>query len=132
MTSTLRARRGYLLLEVTIAGAIAALAVASLLTLLGETRAQSIAVARDGTARGIVARDIERARAKGFIGVAAIAPAVVTGVTGRYIAETQVVTGSEVLFNAQTSDFKDVTVVVTHPINDGTTTSEQATVRLYE
>lgn len=124
-------QRGYLLLEVTIAGTIAAIAVASLLTMLGDTRAQSISVARDITARGIVARGLERARSKGYLGVVAVAPAAEPNVTGTYMVETQVQAGSEVLFGTQTSAYKDVTVIVTHSSRAGTVT-ESALVRLYE
>lgn len=124
-------KRGYLLLEVTVAGAIAAVAVASLLTMLGDSRTKSISVARDITARGIVARGLERARAKGFLGVTNIAPTPEPNVTGQYLVETRVVSGSEVLFSAQTSAYKDVTVIVTHTAGSGVV-SESALVRLYE
>lgn len=129
---TLRAlRRGYLLLEVGIAGAITAVAVSGLLVMMAANRVDAIALGRDMTARGLVARDIERARSRGFAALVSLPAAPVAGLTGTYTSETLVVTGTEVLFGTQASNFKDITVVVTHP-KGKTISSASAVVRIYE
>ncbi len=124
-------RRGYLLLEVTMAGVITGIAVTALLVQLGDARVKSIGAARDITAQGLVAQGIERARSKGFGNVADVASAPVTGLQGTYTRQTVVVDGSETLFGTQTTAFKDVTVTVTRP-EGSITRTYTAALRLYE
>jgi hypothetical protein len=121
--------RGYLLLEVVIAGVITSAAVFGLLGQLGEGRVTSTAAAREQTARGIVAREVERARQLGFTGVVAVPSAVVSDVEGGYEREVTVTTGSEVLFNTVSTNFRDVVVRVRVPVTDETF---EARMRLYE
>jgi hypothetical protein len=131
MNKTSRRRRGYLLLEVSIAGAISAAALVGLLSSSGNTLALSSSAARDLTARGLVQQGVEQVRARGFGGVSAHAATAVTSVKGAFTREIAVTTGNETLFGSQSTAFKDVTVIVSHPV--GTTTKTyQATVRLYE
>ena len=131
MTTRSPRRRGYLLLEVTLAGVITGIAVTALIVQLGDARVKSISAARDMTAQGLVAQGIERARSKGFDNVVDIASTPITGLQGTYSRATTVVPGDETLFAAQTTAFKDVTVTVTHPQGSGTRTYKAA-VRLYE
>jgi Tfp pilus assembly protein PilV len=124
-------RRGYILLEVAIAGAITSVAVLGLLGLLSDAQVKSVASSRDVTAQGLLRREVERVKSLKFGTVAAISSTPVTGLMGTYAVTWAVATGNEALLAGETSNFKDVTVKVTHP--EGTKTkNHQTVVRVYE
>lgn len=126
-----RRRRGYLLIEVTVAAAITAVALVALLGQAGDGLALSTTAARDLTAQGLVNRGLEEARSLGFTGVVAKSAAVVPGVNGEYKRTVTVTPGTANLFGATTSNYKDVTVTITRPGRGQPITSE-GRVRLYE
>lgn len=125
----MRSPRAYLLLEVTIAASITAVSLLALLLLLGDASTKSTITAHDETAQELVMQGIERARMKGYAGVATLAPALVPGLMGKYTRGTTVTTGTETLFGAQAINFKDATVTVTEGLPVRTHT---AVLRLYE
>jgi hypothetical protein len=127
----LKHTRGYLLIEVTLAGAITSAAILGLLAQLGDARATSITDGRGVTAQGVLKREVERVRAAGFVGVTTQSPALVAGLNGQYKTARAIVGGNEALFGSATTAFKDVTVTVTHPDRAGVRTFA-TTVRVYE
>jgi Tfp pilus assembly protein PilV len=131
MTTPRRRRRGYILIEVTIAAAITAVALVALLGQAGEGLVMSSTAARDLTAQGLVNQGLEEIRALGFTGVATKTPAVVVGMNGEYTRGVAVTPNSEILFGTTSSNYKDVTVTVTRKVG-GQTLRYEGRVRVYE
>jgi Tfp pilus assembly protein PilV len=123
--------RGYLLMEVSIAAAITSVAVLGLVSLLSDAQVTSTASSRDVTAQGLLRREVERVRSLKF-GTIAVQPATpVTGLMGTYKIQLDVGTATETLIAGETTNFKDVTITVTHP-ERGKVRTHTTMVRVYE
>lgn len=125
-------RRGYLLMEVMIAGAITAVALGGLLTMAGNNLATSTLSARDLTAQGLVQRAVEQVRMKGYLAVTSESATTVSTEAGTYTRTIAVKTGSETIFGGIASNFKDVAVTVTFAPGSAKPHTTTTTVRLYE
>ena len=132
-----RPPRGYLILEALVGGVLAAGALMGLAVALGQLRLDSITAARDITAAHYVQRELERARALTYAGVAVgtTGPTALTEAGGQYLLTVEVTGGTEStppLF-ATPVDYRDVVATVTYRVNasrpERTTT---ASIRLYE
>ena len=137
--------RAYLLIDVMIGGALAAVVIAGLLSVLVDARAKNVQATRDVVATQLVLESLERCRAAGFAGVsgatcplAAPPGTAVPGQTGNYKRSIQSsVAGSPETINAIQLPFKDVTVTVTYVVGGPTagtnaTRTSQATTRIYQ
>ncbi len=127
-------QRAYLMMEVMISGAITAVAVVALMGQLADARTASISAGRDATAQALLRRELDRARTLGFNSVASVTinDIVETQLSGKYRRTWDVTAAqTEIMFNAQTSRFRDVTVTIARP---GRTTDKtyQGVVRIYE
>ena len=139
-------RRGYILLEAMVGGAITFAALVGLFVQLGFAREQSIVLQRDATAREIAMREIENQRANGFgsasgcpssagagtLSTSAWTP--VTGLTGTYdmriarLCATEQVTTAIPLFISH----KLVTVTVRFPTAYSPPREVAVTTRIYD
>lgn len=125
-----RLPRGYLLLEVTVGGAMAAVIIAGVLTIVSDVRVKGIQAARDVTASQLVLERIEERRALGFAGAAAMTENPVAAVTGRYVRTTTVVDCTETVpAPGANLPCKDITVTVTF---GAPARRSQATARVYQ
>ncbi len=122
-----RARRGYMLLEVSIGGAVTAVILATVFNQLSAARVRSITSARDVTASQLV---IERIEAMRQAAVPTAATETVANVNGRYTRTTAVATGTETM-GTTTLTFTDVAVTVSFPSDDGRNHTVTATLRRY-
>jgi hypothetical protein len=80
-------KRGYILLEVVVGGAMAAVLIAGLMTQVASSRQDNVVAGRDVIASVLVTErlEAERSRGHGFSGCAAdSSPTVVTGQQGNY------------------------------------------------
>ena len=125
-------RRGYLLMEVMVAGAITAAALAGLLTMAGNNLATSTLSARDLTAQGLMQRAVEQVRMKGYASASSVAATTVSTQAGTYTRTIVVTNGTETIFGGTASKFKDVTVTVTFAPGAAKPHTTSTTVRLYE
>jgi hypothetical protein len=122
-----RGRRGYMLLEVAIGGAVTAVILATVFNQLAAARVRSITAARDVTAAQLVTEKIEEMRQAA---VPAAATETVAGVSGTYTRTVVVATGTETM-GATTLSYTDVAVTVSFPSNDGRNHTFSATLRRY-
>lgn len=136
-----RKHRGYLLIDIMIGGAMAAVIIAGVLTVLANARAKNVAAARDVVASQLVLEKLEQQRSLGFAGVAAATEPTVAGVTGAFKREVTVsAIGTDTVVSGthtSTLRFRDVTVTVTYKVGEllqrgGGTRTSQATTRVYE
>lgn len=132
-------RRGYLLLEAAVGGAMVAVIIASILSSLAQAQTMSVIAGRDQTASQLVGEKLEERRALGFANVTAQAAATVTGVTGVYTRTTTVATCVEPIpAPGANVNCKDITVTVTFPVGRNAATgsggirTSQASARVYE
>lgn len=133
------AGRGYILIEVTIGGALIALLIAGLLTQIAQARTDNVIAGRQIIAAQLVQEKIERERALGFVSAGGCNPAetaaVIANQQGRYertctrTASTSETIGAGV--GAVTVNYNTVTVTVDYETNRGTRTTEVVT-RVYE
>lgn len=130
--------RGYILLEITIGGALIALLIASLLTQVAQARVDNVIAGREIVASQLLQEKIERERARGFVAGGSCSPAetntVVAGQQGTYrrtcvrdAAATQTIGSGP----AVTVNYNDVKVTVTYDTNKGPRDLEAYT-RVYE
>lgn len=132
MTQQQKPRRGYLLMEVMVAGAITAVALAGLLTMAGNNLATSTLAARDLTAQGLMQRAVEQVRMKGFALAASVGATTVATQAGTYTRTIVVTPGSETIFGGTASTFKDAVITVTFASTTAKPHTTTTTVRLYE
>jgi Tfp pilus assembly protein PilV len=131
--------RGFLLIDVMVAGAIAAVGVASVLPLVANARAKNVAAARDVIASQLVLEKIEQVRSLSYAAVAdaGLTEASVANVTGTFTRVTTTATaGSPETVSGTALPFIDVTVTVTYSSNAYGTglgmRATQATTRIYQ
>jgi hypothetical protein len=129
MTSRLRRplRRGYMLLEVMIGGAMTAVVVMTVLTQIAQARAQNITTGRDVTAAQLVLEKMEEQR---LASAWTAATETVASVNGMYTRTVAVAACTETVGSLSLT-CNDVTVTVTFPTNDGKVHSVAATIRVY-
>lgn len=130
--------RGYILLEVVMGGAMAAVIIAGILTTVAHTRAKNVYAARDVTASQLVLERLEERRALGYAAVTAMSETPVTGVVGRYDRVTAVTDCVETVpAPGANTNCRDITVTVSYTATDvgaggGTIRRSQATARVYQ
>jgi hypothetical protein len=135
-------QRGYLLIDVMVGGALAAVVVAGVLTVLASARTKNVHTARDIVASQLVLDQLERCRSFGFanIGVAGKCPLIVTptavaGQTGNYLMTVAATAAANETINSIKLRFRDVTVTVQYNAERGSTPATrkaQATTRIYQ
>lgn len=130
--------RGYLLIDVMIAGALAAVVIVSVLTVLANARARNVAAARDVIATQLVLEKLDQVRSVAFASLAGAAgdePAV-ADVNGTYRRLTTVGPLANETVSGTPLPFRDVTVMVSYSTNAfsaGVAQREtQATTRVYQ
>lgn len=132
---TRSAPRGFLLVDTMIAGAIAAVVIAGVLSVLANARARNVAAARDVVASQLVLERLDQIRSLPFASIASEAAAPVSGVTGSYTRSATVSnTGSPETVGSFSLAFVDVTVTVTYRTTaafDSKIRTSQATSRVY-
>jgi type II secretory pathway pseudopilin PulG len=138
--NTRTSRRGYLLIDIMIGGALAAVVIAGIMTVLSSARTRNVHATRDVVASQIVLDQLERCRAAGFAGVGgAKCPPGATNVVNNGTNYTRTVTisttGSPDVLGTVSIPFKDVTVTVTYVgerFSQTPTRQSQATTRIYQ
>lgn len=133
------AGRGYILIEVSIGGALVALLIAGLLTQIAQARTDNVIAGRQIIAAQLVQEKIERERALGFVAAGGCNPAetaaVIANQQGQYKRTcTRTASASETIgagLGAVTINYNTVTVTVEYETNRGTRTTEAVT-RVYE
>ena len=137
-------RRGFLLIDVMIAGAIAAVVIAGILTVIASARSANVAAARDVIAAQLVLEKIDQMRSEPFAALTTGTFSTenpVAGATGRY---QRVVTVSGIVTDTVVSGTssnalsgRNITVTVTYVsdaanIANNTTRTSAATTRVYQ
>ncbi len=118
MARNTKRTRGYLLLDIAVGGALVAVVVGTVLSVMVHARARNVQSARDVVASQLVSEELTHQQALGFSGVTASGPATVAGETGVY-TRTVVVTGpTSETSGAVTMRFKSVSVTVTYVVNN--------------
>lgn len=128
--------RGYLMIDIMVGGALAAVVIAGLLTVLASARQKNVAATRDIIATQLVVEKLEQQRAAGFtaLTVGTATEPEVAGQTGKYQRVTVITAGSENVgtgVDTFTLAFKDVAVTVTYETVDGQRKTQAAS-RVYE
>ena len=119
----MRDPRGYILMEVAIAGALVAVIAGTLLSSLADARVRNVMAGRDVVASQLALEKIEQQRALGFAGAGAAAAcgteATVAGQKGAYsrTCAVAVSAGSPFTINTVTVNCKDVTVTVKYNVD---------------
>lgn len=137
MTTRLRTR-GFLLIDVMIAGALAAVVIGSVLSVLANARSKNVAAARDVIATQLVLEKLDQVRSLPFGSLAGAAgtEATVPNVTGKYARVTAVTASANETVSSTAMPFRDVTVTVTYTSDafgpGAGTRATQATTRVYQ
>lgn len=136
--TTPRRSRGYLLMEMMVGGAMAAVILLGVLSLIASARAANIAARRDITANQLVTEMIEQKRFGAFPPTAVVATPIsaaggvytrtVDVTDGPACPETRTNPGGGPAFSLAC---RDVTVTVTFD-NQGVTRTASATMRMYQ
>lgn len=139
MKTKMRNPRGYLLIDIMIGGALAAIVITGILTVLANARARNTNAARDVIASQLVLERIDQVRSQAFATINSTPdenPVTGANIRGNYRRRTQVsTTGSPENVGGFSLPFKDVTVTVTYTtgaVTGATTRTTQATTRVYQ
>lgn len=129
--------RGYLLMEMMVGGAMAAVILMGVLSLIASGRAANVAASRDITANQLVNETMEQKRFGAFPPTA-VAATVLSAAGGRYTRTVAVANGPgcpEVRTRPGGGTYsftcRDVTVTVTFD-NQGRTRTSSASMRMYQ
>lgn len=130
----MRRARGFLLIDIMVGGAIAAVVIAGMLTLLVSARNKNVVATRDAVATQLVLERIDKERSRPFTSLATgtAVEAVVAGQTGKYRRETTIGGALTESVGSFSLPFRDITVVVTYNTVEGPTRRSQASTRYYQ
>jgi hypothetical protein len=128
-------KRGYVLYEVMLGGALIALILATLMTQVADSRTKNVIAGRDTIAAMLVQQKMAQQRARGFadVGTGCATETTVAGQQGNY--ERVCTAGGAVAetINGIAVNYKDLSVTVNYTTSQSTTPrSITAVTRVYE
>lgn len=128
------ARRGYILLEVLMGGAMTALVVTGLLSSLADARVKNIIAGRDAVAAGLAQSMMEEVRSRGFgnatsLCTGAFAP--VPNQQAAYRRRCTLAAAASHTLNTVTVTFEKVDIVIEFDTVNGKRTAKAST-RMYQ
>lgn len=127
-------RRGYILLEVMMGGALTALVIAGLLSSLADARVQNIIASRDAVAAALAQDMMEEARSRGFGNAATVCTGAFAPVPNQqalYRRRCTITAASSHTLNGVSVTFEKVDVVVEFDTARGKRTAKAST-RMYQ